>query len=417
MRILLGFFLLLTVAAWAQNEPQTLSNVMVHTALEPAFPGYVTIQDGKIIKVGRGQASGGESLDLGGQHLYPGLIDADTALGLVDVESLRASRDLSEVGDINPNLQARFAFRAESPLIPVARSQGVLFAGVNPTASLIAGQGSVMRLWGWTWEDMTVKANWAMAVDWPKMPVPLERDEDKFKESQQALGDQLSLLFEAFAQAKIYQAEPRQDIKWDALAPYAKGQKPVIVRVNGSVEIERALDWSEDNDLRVVLVGGRELHNFAKRLAELKTSVVYKSLNADNPTEAESYDLHYRTPFILREAGVLVSLSPSGMAFDVRELRDLGGRAAAFGLEEHEALQMVSLNPAKSLGVSASLGSIEVGKEASLVLCDGSILEVAPKVTRAWGQGVELDLNDYHKSLYEKYRAKPTLLESGRQKR
>ena len=412
MRIVLCFFLLLSLVSWAQTEPQILSNGMIHTAKEPAFRGFVVMSGGKIIKVGRGQAPAGSSLDLRGQHLYPGLIDADTALGLVDVESLRASRDLSEVGEINPNLQSRYAFRAESPLIPVARSQGVLFAGVNPTGSLIAGQGSVMRLWGWTWEDMTVKPNWAMAVDWPWMPVRLETDKKKLEKSVKSLGTKISMLQEAFAQAKVYQRGEREDVKWEALAPYAKSQKPIVLRATNALAIEKALDWSRDNGLRIILSGGRDLHRFRERLAKQKVSVIYSSLNALNPVEEQPYDTHYRTPFLLRKAGVLVSLSPSGMAFDVRELRDLAGRASAFGLKEHEALQMVTLNPAKSLGLDRLLGSIEVGKEASLVLCDGSILEVTPRVTKAWGQGVELDLSDHHKRLYEKYRAKPRVRSS-----
>ena len=195
-------------------------------------------------------------------------------------------------------------------------------------------------------------------------------------------------------------------MKWGALKPYAQGKSPLLVRVNGKKEIRTALDWSKKSDVKPVLVAGRDIHFFARELAQRDIPVVYYSLFNQNPQRWEQYDLHYRVPGILEDAGVTVALSPSGLAFDSREVRDLAGRARAFGLTPVQALQTITLNPAKILGVDEQLGSIEKGKLASFVLCEGDLLDVTPVVSRAWGEGREISLDDRQKELYRKYRAR-----------
>jgi imidazolonepropionase-like amidohydrolase len=423
MMLLRRFILFLGLSLSALSQPFVLTNGIIHTAKEEAFQGWVVVENGKIAQVGRGEPPGelartpigsspgrvadpGQRVDLAGGHLYPGLIDADSQLGLVEIESLRATRDEVEVGNINPNLRAAVGFRAESVAIPVARSQGVLVTGVNPIGGLISGQGSVMRLWGWTWEDATVRPAWAMSVDWPAMSVPLSDDEAAQAKSLEGLGRELFRLVEAFQEGKAYQAG-NGDVKWQALKPYADGQQPVLVRAEGKSEIEAALAWAEQAKVRLVLVCGREVHLLAEQLAQRNIPVIYSSLNSPSLRAEESASLYHRTPSILRKAGVLVALSPSGLAFDVRELRDLAGKAAGNGLTRLEALQSITLAPAKILGVEDRLGSIEAGKEATLVLASGDILETTPRVLRAWGAGVEIPLDDRQKELYQKYRSRP----------
>ncbi len=153
-----------------------------------------------------------------------------------------------------------------------------------------------------------------------------------------------------------------------------------------------------------MIAAGGKVHEFAEELAERRIPVIYSGLFNLSPASVESYDLHYRTPKLLTDEGVLVALSANGLAFDARELRDLAGRARAFGLTDLQALQTITLNPARILGVDRELGSIEPGKKASFVLADGDLLEVAPRVVRAWGEGRELSLGDRQKELYEKYR-------------
>ncbi|MFA5506563.1 MAG: amidohydrolase family protein [Vulcanimicrobiota bacterium] len=394
--------LLLSGLAVAQPQRYVLTNGVIHTATREAFHGYVVVTGDRIEEVGEGAPPEGEVVDLGGLHLYPALIDADSALGLVEVESLRATRDHQEVGELNPNLEARYAYRAESDTVAVARSQGVLYSGVNPSGPAIAGQGSVMRTWGWNWEDMTVFPSWALAVDWPNVEVSLKAE--KKSEALESIGKSLFFLDEAFAQARSYREAGLRDLKWGSLKPYAEGHRPVLIRVDGESQIRTALDWSEENGLRPVLVTGRDIQNFAGELATRNIPVIYGSLFNQNPREAEPYDLHYRVPQVLGQAGVTVALSAMGPAFDVREIRDLAGRARAFGLDSVQALQTITLNPARILGVDEQLGSIEKGKKASFVLCTGDLLEVAPVVTRAWGEGREIELEDRQKELYRRYR-------------
>lgn len=403
MRNLLWLCLLLVHQGWAEPTRYVLVNTVVHSAVEDAFGGYVVVNGDTVEEVGRGQPPSLPQVDLGGMHLYPGLIDVDSCIGIAGVESLRAVLDHQEVGELNPNLVAQYAYRAESDLVSVARSQGILYTGVNPRGGLISGQGSVMRTWGWTWEDMTFRPTWALAVDYPSMTLSLEAEASDRTSALDSLGRALYFLETAFAQARSYGGSTT-DLKWGALKPYALGKEPVLLRVNNESQIESALEWSKGHSLRPVLVAGSKIHEYAEELSEHGVPVVYSTLFNANPAEHESYDLHYRTPLLLLEKGVLVALSPNGLAFDARELRDLAGRARAFGLTELQALQTVTLNPAKILGVDSDLGSIEKGKKASFVLCDGDLLEVAPRVVRAWGEGRELDLGDRQKELYQKYR-------------
>lgn len=402
MRRLLVAWLLLATSVWAQPQRYVLVNGVVHTAREPAFSGWVVVDGDTIESVGRGAPPAGATVDMGGRHLYPALIDADSCLGLVGVESLRATRDFYEVGETNPNLIARYAFRAEADEVAVARSQGVLYSGVNPRRGLICGQGSVMRTWGWNWEEMTVVPSWALAIDYPTMRLAV--DAEKRDEVLDAIGRSFFTLNEAMEEAKAYREQELVDAKWGALKPYASGQGPVLLRVGDRDQIASALKWSEEQGIKPVLIAGSKIHHFAEELARRQIPVIYSSLFNENPAVQESYDLHYRTPKLLADKGVVVALSPNGLAFDVREVRDLAGRARAFGLSEVRALQTVTLNPARILGLEKQLGSIEPGKKASLVLCEGDLLEVAPEVVRAWGEGREIDLSDHQKELYETYR-------------
>lgn len=409
--VLLLLVLCLAGPGQAQSGRTVLVNAQIHTALEEPFWGFLAMQDGEIVEIGRGQPteSRGEHLDLAGGHLYPGLIDADCQLGLVEVEALRATRDEREVGSINPNLRAALGFRAESPGVTVARSQGVLLCGVNPTGGLISGQGAVMRLWGWTWEEAAVRPDWAMALDWPSMVLPDSLPMEAEKKAVESLEKQLFELDEALAEARAYQPG-RRDIKWEALAPFAGGERPLLVRAEGRSEIAAALAWAKKERLRLVLVSGREVHHFAAQLAAQKVPVIYSSLNSPSLRPEEPVDQYYRTPALLTQAGVQVALSPSGLAFDVRELRDLAGKAAAHGLTRLQALQAVTLIPAQILGVEQRVGSLEVGKEATLVATDGDLLEATPRVLRAWGAGRELSLDDRQKQLYRLYRERPRRL-------
>ncbi len=406
MRALFLLLVLLTCGAGA--EPLALTNATVHTAVEEAFVGFVVIDGDRIVSVGRGQPPAGLSRqDLGGQHLYPALIDPDSSLGLVDIESVKGSVDVQETGEINPNLQTHLAFRAESDLVAVARSQGILVAGVQPLGGLISGQGSVMRMWGWNWQEMTLKPGWCMALNWPTMVTSTRDDDEKRKEFLDSLGQKLYALREAFAAARVYQPGQPRDVKWEALAPAARGQQKLLVRAQNRSEITAALDWAEREKVALVLVCGAHIEDFAETLAQRGVAVIYASLNNTVPDRDQSYDNHYRVPAQLRRAGVVTALTAGGLAFDARELRDLAGRTLTFGQSQLQALQSITLNPARILGVADRLGSIEAGKEATLVLCDGDLLEVAARVTRAWGRGVELDLEDRQKRLYRHYRARP----------
>ena len=409
MRLFFSLLLTLVLCIPAYAQTLVLGNGVIHTASENAFQGYVVIEGDTIVKVGRGQAPAG-AVDLGGLHLYPSVIDPDSSLGLVEIDALHQTRDFSEVGEVNPNLQARLAFRPDSELLPVARSGGILVAGVNPQGGLISGQGAVMRLWGWTWEDMTVVPSWGILLNWPNtlesLP-PQYRSVKKPKTTHEArLGWSLFTLSEAFKEARQVSSE-RKDVKWSALEPFARGQGSVVVRARGAAEVQAALDWAKAEGLKLTIIGDWELHRKAEALAQAKVPVIYTGTVASLPRPREPYDLYYQAPALLRKAGVQLAFSGRGNSWDVRDQRDLAGRAVAYGLSPLEALQAITLVPARILGVEKRFGSIAPGKEATLILCDGDLLALETRVVRAWGRGKELSLDDKQKRLYEKYRNRP----------
>lgn len=404
MRPLL-IFLLLTFPCWAQDF--VIENAVIHTAVGPARAGSLVVRDGVIAAVFPEHLPDLPRVDLGGRHLYPGLIEADTTLGLVEIGAVRATVDTTEVGDINPNARAVTAFNPDSELLPVALSAGILVAGVAPQGGLISGQSAAMTLEGWTPEDMALRAPAGLYVRWPSMAVD-RSPEAKIELSKQLRKreEKLLALREAVANARAYRRSPdRRDVKWEALEPVLTGQIPVVLEAHGVDEIRAALAWARQEKLRPVVLGASEAWRIPDELADVP--VIYTALARVPEHGVVGYDTYYRTPALLVERGVEVALSGGGDAAHVRNLSDLAGRAAAYGLSELDALRAITLIPARVLGIDDRFGSLESGKSATFFVADGDILDTRSRVVRAWVHGRELDLSDRQKRLYEKYRNRP----------
>jgi imidazolonepropionase-like amidohydrolase len=405
-----------------------LEGAVVHTVSGPTLsPGQVLVRDGTIVQVGENvPADGAQVVPLTGLHLYPGLVAANTTLGLLEINAVRASRDTTEVGAYTPDVQSWLAVNPDSELIPVARANGIAYFEPVPFGGLVSGQSGVMAASGWTIETMRFQAPAALHLDWPEMQLnTTPKSEFKNKSKWKSLADQdrerrakLKEVDEFFQEAEAY-AKARGVKKddsdlvpaWEAMLPFVRGEIPLVIHADERRQIRAALDWAERRKYRVVLAGARDAWMFADRLAALKIPVIYDHVFTLPPRDTSSYDVQFRAPAVLQRAGVKIAFSQGG-GFEAASLRNLpyaAAQAVAFGLPAPEALKGLTLYPAEILGVADRIGSIEAGKVATLFAADGDILDLRSNVKRLWIAGREVSLETRHTRLYQKYKNRPRL--------
>jgi imidazolonepropionase-like amidohydrolase len=362
-------------------------------------------------------------LDLRGRHIYPGFIAANSALGLVEVQAVRATIDTTEIGVINPNVRALVAVNADSELLPVARSNGVLAALAVPGASsfgAIAGTSALLQIDGWTWEDMALVREVGLHVVLPTMRTNsdvLSGSLEPFKDEVRKLSAQrLQLIERAFEDASAYAraraAEPNatpQDLRWEAMLPVLKGERPLFVHAEEAPQIRYALGLAERHALKLVIVGGADAARFAPVLKARGVAVVIAGVHQLPQRRDDAYDTRYTLAAQLAAGGVAFCIAGEGGSFAAANERNLPYQAAtavAHGLPRDEALKAITLYPAQILGVADRLGALAPGLLASFIVTDGDPLETATQVERIFIQGREVDAGNRQLRLEQKYRQK-----------
>ncbi len=411
-----------------QAAPVVIENATIHTISGGAIEGgFVTFAEGKITGVGKGPAprlAGGSVVDGSGKHVYPGMIGANTQTGLMEIGAVRATIDYAEVGGVTPEVRAAVAVNPDSTIIPVTRSSGVLTVGVLPMGGAIPGRASVINLEGWTWEEMAVADDAGMVVNWPNMR-PMrgffvtKTPEEQDKERKEALAtiDQAFLAAAAYVAAKSADPATPIDIRWEAMRGVLERSKPVLVRADELEQIQSAVAWAVERKLNLVVVGGRDSHLCTDLLKRHDVGVIVSGTLRLPKRIDSDYDEPYRVPAMLEAAGVRWCLASAGGAHETPHERNLpyhAAMAAAFGLGPDAALRAITLAPAKMLGVGHRLGSIEVGKDATLIITNGDPLEITTNVERAFITGREIDLSNKQRLLDKKYREKYRQLGIGR---
>lgn len=434
--------------AWA--ESLRLEGGIVHTVSGPSLTNQpVLVRDGRIAAVGSEAAAGAadKTVDVRGLHLFPGLIAAGSILGLVEIDSIRASIDSVELGEYTPDVHSWIAVNPESELIPVARANGFTHAQVVPVGGVLSGQSSLIRLEGWTIEDLAENRALGIHLFWPSFnlqtgsrgagPGP-DRGrpiDDQVKEREKRLREIDGFFDEAQAYLKARRAAgftnraplPTEAASgrpagvvatngfvvvpaWESLVPLLEKQAPLFLHADETRQIRSAVDWARKRALRTVLVGGRDAARLGPFLATNEVSVIYERLFTLPPRDTDPYDVQFSAPARLREAGVTVAFGEGTDRFgasNVRNLPYVAAQAMAFGLPREEAWRGLTLNAARILGVADRLGSIEAGKDATLIAVDGDILDIRSNVKRMWIGGREVSLESRHTRLYEKYRNRP----------
>ncbi len=198
------------------------------------------------------------------------------------------------------------------------------------------------------------------------------------------------------------------DPRLEALLPAIDGSIPVVVHAQRLAQIRDAMKWASEEKLRLVIWGGADAWRMADELAKAGVPVILESPLALPVREDDPYDAEFADAGVLDRAGVRVAFNDGGDdASNVRNFPQLAAMAVAYGYPREKALAALTLEPARILGVDARIGSLEPGKDATLVLTDGDILDLRTHVVAAYIDGRALDLTDKQKRLYERYRNRP----------
>lgn len=434
---LLSICLLASIGLQAQSNvlpapPQKgiifIKNATIHVGNGKVIEnGMIKISNGKIEEVGANIAvpSGDVAVyDVKGKHVYPGLIMPTTNLGLVEVSSVRATNDTRELGDLNPNVRSLVAYNTDSKVINTLRSNGILIANIVPQGSLLAGSSSVVQLDAWTWDDAAYKADGGMHLYMPSlMPRPSfgrfggggrgagpnAPASDPVKEGL----EQVERIKTFFREAKAYLAEPTHqetNLKFESTKNlFGKTQK-LYVHANTVKQMLVALDFVKEFGFDLVIVGGSDSYQIADLLKQHNVAVILQQAHRLPTAEDDDVDQPYKTAAQLQKAGVLFAISDESGNTRGRNLAFNAGTAAAYGLTKEEALAAITLNAAKVMGVGDKTGSIEVGKDANIIVSEGDILDMKSSVvTDAFIQGRKIDLDDKQKQLNDRYNQKYNL--------
>ncbi|MFL5240942.1 MAG: amidohydrolase family protein [Gemmataceae bacterium] len=405
----------------------TLRNVILHQPDGSAVQdGTVIIRDGRIEKAGKlngDTEAGGTVINATGLHLYPGMIDAATVLGLTELGSARETHDFSEGGDFQPDLRASIAINADSELIPVTRANGVLSVVTRPTGSIIAGQSALINLAGWVPKEMVLVDPLALQVDFP-VAMPVFSGDPSAPSVGRAIAkkqreEKIRRLKELFAQALAYDDAKKQGAdrpvnpRLEALVPYARGRKPVVIQANRKAEIQEALKLADELKIKMILSGGIEAWKVTGELKKRDVPVIVGPIMTMPQEAYDPYDAPFACPARLHQAGIKFCIRSAGST-NTRNLPYEAAMAVSYGLPPEEGLKAVTLYPAQILGVGDQLGSIETGKRANLVLADGDILQASTQVKALFIDGKPLEPISKQTRLYERYRERLKEVKEGR---
>ncbi len=417
----------------AADNSVLIRNVTIHPVTAPDISnGSVLVIDGKIAEIGTriGARSGARTVDGRGLHLYPGLINAATNVGLEEIASLRDSVDLDEIGMFNPELKAEIAWNPSSQHIEVTRASGITSVISLPGSgarsfrggpgTVISGQGALMHLQGWTWEQAAVKPSAVMDMIFPQVEtVPrrfaafLAQPARPYKELERQYRERLKQMGEFFEDARRYEKATtapgpdfRRDIRLEAMIPVIEGKTPLLVRAEREQMIKDAIAFADKEKIKIIIGDPREIGSTGPLLKQRNIPVVLGKTFDLPMRDDDPYDAPYTLPSDFYKAGVKICFG----TFDVEFARNVpfeAAQAVAFGLPREEALKGLTINSAEILGAGDQLGSIAKGKLADLILTDGDPMQAKTNIKQMFIAGREVSLESRHTREYEKWMKRP----------
>lgn len=429
-----SFFILVAMVASAQDS-YFIRNATIHPVTGPEIAnGSLLIEGGKITGIGTKLAvpKGVKVIDGKGMHAWPGMVNCATQIGLSEVSSVRETNDTNEIGEFIPQVRAIVAVNPETEHILVARANGLtsvltlpaaIAVGGGPGAptagqSIVRGQAAMIRLDGWTWEDLAMSQSAGMLVRFPAIQTvtvsfPGGRSEIPFVEAKRRYDAEMRKIDEFFEKARRYQqakaaatANFLPDVQLEAMLPVLAGKTPLLIPAQRERGIREAIDFAEKHKVKLVLMDVRKPGAQLARMAEKKIAVIVGQPTDLPMDDDDAYDAAYSLPGELHKAGVKFAFATYDNQF-ARNLPFEAGFAVAYGLPMEAAWRALTIDAAEIFGLGASTGSLEVGKSADLFLSDGDPLEVKTQVKMVFIQGRNVSLENRQTRLYQKYMGRP----------
>ncbi|MCB0472645.1 MAG: amidohydrolase family protein [Flavobacteriaceae bacterium] len=401
-----------------QTGPITILGATAHVGNGEVIENSILIfENGKLTTVAPASADirpQGKIIDAKGKQVYPGFIIPNATLGLGEIDAVRASLDENEIGQMIPNVRSLIAYNAESQVVESMRPNGILLAQVTPRGGTISGTSSVVQLDAWNWEDAAVKTDDGIHMNWPDSFTRARRfmGEDSGMKPNEKYGEVVQKIKD-FLQAAYAYSFGKKEIKnlaYQAADGLFDGLKTLYVHTGGAREITDAVLMANELGIKkVVLVGAAEAYKTIELLKKYNVAVLAERTQSEPGTDDADYDLPYKLPKLLTDNGILVGLENSGdmERMNSRNLPFYAGQVVGQGMDKETALQLITFNTAKILGIDKTYGSLEVGKSATLFICDGDALDMRTnKLTHAFIDGRQISLQTHQTKLYERYKEK-----------
>ena len=417
---LLCFFLVGTTIAQQTPADKQTTDYSIEGATAHLGNGQIIenslimFSDGKIVFTGNANARiarRGTVINAKGKHVYPGFIAANSTLGLVEIDAVKASVDEDEIGINNPHIRSLIAYNSESKIIESMRPNGVLMAQITPRGGTISGTSSIVQLDAWNWEDAAIKTDDAIHINWPGSFTSGRwwLGEDPALKPDTKYADKIESIKSYFTNAKNYLASTndKKHLPYEATKGLFNGNQKLFIHVNGQREITDAITIAKKLGINnLVIVHGNEADKVSDLLVKNKVPVILDRPHRNPNNEDDAYDYTYTIAKVLTDKGVLVSLGMEGQMerMNTRNLPFYAGTFAAHGLDKEVALQLLTSNTAKILGIDSFVGTLEVGKDATLFISEGDALDMRTNIlTNAFIQGRKISLESHQTKLFKRY--------------
>jgi hypothetical protein len=409
------------IPAKPETKSILLMNGTVHVGNGTVIQnGLVGIKNGKVLLVTADatKVKADEydtTINCSGKQVYPGFIAPDCSIGLVETESVRATVDIADIGKLNPELRSLIAYNTDSKMIPVVRLNGILTAQITPRGGLISGTSSVVNFDAWNWEDAAYKVDDGVHVEWPEQihRVRLNEDELGGYVANKNYDNEVQVLQKFMLDARAYCLQSKHDetnTKFEAMKGIFNGTETLFIHSEYVKEILASINMAKGLGIaKVVLVGGRDSWMVTDFLKQNNIAVVVRRLHSQPGTPEGDVDETYKLPAELQKAGILFCLGTAGdmEQNETRNLPFLAGTAAAYGLTKEQALQAITLNAAKVLGIDSQTGTIEEGKDATVIVSTGDALDMRTNnIELAFIKGKKLQLTSIQTALNKEYKDK-----------
>ena len=392
----------------SQKNPIAITNATIHTATGTVLNNAsLVFENGKITQINGIIPSNAEVINAQNKHVYPGFILVNNTLGLVEISATNATVDYREANDISPEVRSLISFNTDSHVIPVIRSNGVLLTQPVLKHGTLSCTSSIMQLDAWNWEDAVVATDNVLHLSWPE--IFRIDDEKRNKEFQTRRTEKIKELTSLFQRAQQYDNQQVKDYKLNAIKPVFENRK-LFVEVAGANETLEVIAWANKLNLKnVVLIGESNLVGVLDDIKKSNFPLIIKRVHSLPVNSSDSPRLPYEFAKLVQDKGILYGLDYSGdMEYqNSRNLPFLAGTTVAYGIEKEKALQSITINLAKMLGIDKNYGTLEVGKSATLFISEGDALDqLTNNVTEAFIEGRKINLDNQQKELYKTYQEK-----------